>query len=306
MQKKDRVDATGALLLVSFSLLLGLNQALVKLVNLGLEPFAQAGLRSLGAIIPVAVFAWFTRRQLSISDGSLGLGLLNGLFFAAEFALLFVALDYSSVARVSLFFYTMPLWVAVAAHFLIEGERLTPRRSLGLGVALAGVAVGLLQKTGSAEGVWIGDLLSLLAAVFWAAIAILLRTTRLSRITPEMNLLYQLGVSGVVLTACAWLFFDPIREPTTLTWGILGFQILFVASIGFLLWIWLLSIYPVSDVASFSLLTPLFAVGFGWLIFSDQITPLFILALALVLLGLYLINQRRPPPSNVKPSASDS
>ena len=112
MQKKDRVDALGAVLLVSFSVLLGLNQALVKLVNAGLDPAAQAGLRSLGALLPVALFAWITRKRLSVTDGSLGFGLLNGLFFSAEFALLFIALDYSSVARVSLFFYTCLLYTS--------------------------------------------------------------------------------------------------------------------------------------------------------------------------------------------------
>jgi len=63
MERKDRVDALGAVLLVGFSLLLGLNQALVKLVNAGLDPFAQAGLRSLGALLPVALFAWLTRKR---------------------------------------------------------------------------------------------------------------------------------------------------------------------------------------------------------------------------------------------------
>jgi len=294
MQRKDRVDAFGAVLLVSFSVLLGLNQALVKLVNAGLDPFAQAGLRSLGALLPVALYAWFTRKRLSITDGSLGPGLLNGLFFSAEFALLFAALDYSSVTRVSLFFYTMPLWVALGAHFLIDGERLTQRRFLGLMVAFAGVSLGLFQNTGSTDGVWIGDALSLLAAICWAAIALMLRTTRLSTVSPEMNLLYQLVVSGVLLTLWAWLFLEPLREPTALTWGILAFQSLFVACIGFLMWTWMLGIYPVSDMASFSLLTPLFAVTFGWLIFDDKITPLFVLALALVLLGLTLVNQKRP------------
>jgi len=191
----------------------------------------------------------------------------------------------------------MPLWVAVGAHFLIEGERLTTRRLLGLLVALSGVAIGLLQNTGSTSGVWIGDALSILAAICWAAIALMLRTTRLSAVSPEMNLLYQLVVSGVVLTLWASLFLEPLREPTTLTWSILAFQSLFVACIGFLMWTWMLGIYPVSDMASFSLLTPLFAVTFGWLIFDDEITPFFLVALALVLVGLVLVNQKRPSPA---------
>ena len=299
MQRKARIDLGGALWLIGFSVLLGLNQALVKLVNDGLAPFAQAGLRSAAAVLPVLIYALIMRKRLSITDGSLPLGLLNGLFFSVEFALLFLALDFSSVARVSLFFYTMPLWVAIAAHFLIDGEQLTKRRVAGLTVALAGVALALLTgkdavtADAGVKNLWVGDVLALLGAGFWAGIAILLRTTRLSRVSAEMNLLYQLAVSGVVLTACAWLFYEPIRDPTPLIWGAFTFQVIFVACIGFLGWIWLLNTYPVSDMASFSLLTPLFAIGFGWLIFDDEITWLFLCALALVLLGLALVNQRR-------------
>jgi len=298
-RRKERVDISGAAWLISFSLLLGFNQALVKLVNAGLAPFAQAGLRSVAAVLPVLIYALVMRKRLSITDGSLPLGVLNGLFFAAEFALLFVALNFSTVTRVSLFFYTMPLWVAVGAHFLIAGEQLTPRKFAGLCVALAGVALGLFSGTSSgpaepaATRLWVGDLLALLGACFWAGVALLLRTTRLAQVSPEMNLLYQLVVSGIVLTACAWLFYEPIREPTPLIWGAFAFQVIFVACIGFLGWIWLLNTYPVTDMASFSLLTPLFAIGFGWLIFDDEITWLFLLALGLVLIGLALVNQRR-------------
>ncbi len=298
-QRKDRIDLSGALWLISFSFLLGFNQALVKLVNDGLAPFAQAGLRSLAALLPVLIYALIMRKRLSITDGSLPLGVLNGIFFSLEFALLFLALDFSTVTRVSLFFYTMPLWVAIGAHFLIEGEQLTRQKFVGLSVALAGVALGLFSganteatQTGSTS-LWVGDLMALIGAIFWAGVALLLRTTRLAKVSAEMNLLYQLAVSGIVLTACAWLFYEPIREPNALIWGAFTFQVIFVACIGFLGWIWLLNTYPVTDMASFSLLTPLFAIGFGWLIFDDDITWLFLCALALVLIGLALVNQRR-------------
>ena len=59
MHKKDRIDALGATLLVGFSMLLGLNQVLVKLVNAGLAPVFQAGLRSALAFFPLLAWALF-------------------------------------------------------------------------------------------------------------------------------------------------------------------------------------------------------------------------------------------------------
>jgi drug/metabolite transporter (DMT)-like permease len=285
----------GASVLISFSVLLGLNQALVKLVNVGFAPVFQAGLRSACAFLPVLAFAWIARRRLSVTDGTLGPGIVNGLLFSGEFCLLFLALDYTSVARVSLFFYTMPFWVAVGAHFLIPGERLTRSRIVGLAIALAGVTLALSGDDAPSAGskAWLGDLLAVGGGVLWAGIALLTRTTRLSSATPEMNLLYQLAVSAVLLLAVAPLFGEPIREVTPAILGIFTFQFLVVVAFGFVVWFWILVIYPVSDMASFGLLTPVFGVFFGWLIFDDELTPSFILSLLMVGSGIFLINSRR-------------
>ena len=100
MERKNRIDALGGVLLASFSMLLGLNQVLVKVVGEGMHPAMQAGLRSTFAIVPVLALALIFRRRLSISDGSLPWGVFTGVLFALEFLLLFLALDYSTVARV--------------------------------------------------------------------------------------------------------------------------------------------------------------------------------------------------------------
>jgi len=286
------MDTFGASLLVGFSVLLGLNQALVKLVNDGFAPVFQSGLRSACAFLPVLAYALIMRKRLSLTDGTLVPGILNGLLFSGEFCLLFVALDLTTVARASLFFYTMPLWVALGAHFLIPGERLTAIKLAGLALAVAGIVLGLFSDGNSAaSGAWLGDGLALLAAMCWAGIALLTRTTRLAEATPEMNLLYQLAISAVLLLAVAPLFGDLIRDPTTTIVAIFTFQVVVVVAIGFVVWFWILSIYPVSNMASFSLLTPVFGVAFGWLIFDDALGPTFLAALGLVGGGLILVNR---------------
>ena len=291
MPRKGAMDALGVSIMIGFSILLGLNQALVKIVNGGFSPLFQSGLRSACAFLPVLAFALLARRRLSIRDGSLPWGILNGLFFCAEFALLFIALDYTTVARVSLFFYVMPVWVALGAHFLIAEEPLHRNKAAGLAVSLAGVAIALTGDLGAAPAdAWIGDLLALAGGMFWAAIALLTRL-RLAQCSAEMNLLYQLGVSGVLLTIIALLAGEPIREPTGLIWAVFAFQVVAVVCVGFLVWFWVLSVYPVSNMASFSLLTPVFGVLFGWLIFDDALTLTFLASIGVVSAGILLINK---------------
>jgi drug/metabolite transporter (DMT)-like permease len=70
------------------------------------------------------------------------------------------------------------------------------------------------------------------------------------------------------------------------------FQIFAVASFGFLLWFWLLKIYPASGVASFSFLSPVFSVALGWLLLNEDVGPELWAALALVAGGIFLINKK--------------
>lgn len=299
MEKKDRIDAFGATLLVCFSVLLGFNQVLIKLVNAGLSPAFQAGLRSVCAVGPVLLFALLTRKKLSISDGSLGPGILCGTFFAVEFLLLFWALDYTSVARASVFFYTMPFWVALAAHFLIPGERLTPARIAGLVLAFAGVAWALLDSDQAAGPYALyGDIACIIAAILWAGIALLASTTDLKKSAPVMQLLYQLTVSSVILLPASLLFGDLVRDFTPAIGAMFAFQVLGVVCVGFLTWFWVLSIYPASDMVSFSFLTPVFGVIFGWLLLGEEVTYVLIGALVLVSVGIVLIT-RKPKATSV-------
>lgn len=294
MERKNSIDSFGAVVLVLFSALLGLNQVLVKLVNAGMHPVFQAGLRSACAFVPVLIFALVMHKRLSLTDGSLVPGLLAGGFFALEFTLVFIGLDYTSVARASVLFYTMPIWVAAGAHFLIPGEALTRRRILGLGLASMGVAVALLFNVEPAsDRALTGDLFCLAASVLWAAIALLARTTKLSKAGPEMQLLYQLAVSAPLLLIGAMWIGETWREPTAFILGIFSFQVLVVVSIGFLSWFWVLSIYPAADMAVYSFLAPVFGVVFGYVVLNESIGWNVVAALFLVSIGIVLVNSKR-------------
>ncbi len=291
--RKTSIDLLGAVLLVGFALLMGLNQVMVKLVNAGIAPVFQVALRSLCAFFPILLFALFMRRRLCLTDGSLWPGVLSGLFFALEFVLMFSALEYTTVTRAALFFYCMPFWVALGAHFLIPGERLSSVRVFGLLLAIAGVALALYRSdTPAGDKAFIGDIMCLAGSVFWAGIALLARTTKLSKSTPEMQLLYQLAVSALVLLPFATLLGEPIRELTPFIVFLFAVQVLLVVCVGFLTWFWVLSIYPASDMASFTFLTPLFGMTLGWLLLDEPVTWNLLLAMVLVAAGIVLVNRR--------------
>ncbi|MEM9332760.1 MAG: DMT family transporter [Pseudomonadota bacterium] len=293
MERKSHIDATGAIILIIFMAVLGLNQVAVKIVNDGMAPVFQAGLRSLAAAPLILIYCLWRKTPINVSREILIPGFATGFAFAFEFALLFQAVQFTTVARASVFFYTMPFWVAIGAHFLIPGEKLTPMRILGLSLAGLGVAVALSNKnTQAGEFALLGDLMALAAATGWAAIALIARTTKFSTITPDLQLLYQLVVSAILLLPLALYLGDTFSEPTTTHWLIFAAQVVLVVCIGFMTWFWVLSIYPASDMASFSFLAPLFGVLFGWLILAEALTWTIVIALFFVGAGIILVNRR--------------
>jgi len=281
LERKTRIDAFGAVVLLAIMLMLGLNQVAIKIVNDAMPPVLQAGLRSLAAIPIIFLYCLWRGTKIDTSRKVLIPGLITGLLFGLEFALLFQAIQWTTVARASVFFYTMPFWVALGAHFLIPGERLTPIRIAGLLMAGAGVILALANKnTQAGEYALWGDLMALLAATGWAGIALIARTTSFSTLRPQAQLFYQVSVSAIVLLPLAshWLIFTA--------------QVLIVVCVCFMSWFWVLSVYPASDMASFSFLAPLFGVLFGWLFLNEALTWAIVIALTLVALGIVLVNRR--------------
>lgn len=297
MADRKDMDAAGVVMLVAFAVFLGFNQVVIKVGNEGFQPVFFAALRSVGAALCLALWMTWRGRRPHIKPGTLPAGLLAGLIFATEFTFLFLALDLTTVTRVSVIFYTMPVWLALAAHVLLPGERITRAKALGLAVAFGGMAWAILDRPSGGQASLLGDLCALGGAIGWASIVLASRKTRLGELDPEMQILWQVAVSAPILLVVS-LFFGPLLrgvEPIHL-WA-LAFQVVLVAAAGFVFWFWLLSIYPSSGVASFSFLSPIFGFLFGWLILGEQIGWSLVGALALVSVGLILINRapRRLP-----------
>lgn len=293
MDDRQHMDSVGAASLVGVFVLLAVNQVVIKLTNEGFQPVFGASLRSFGAIAVLGVWMLLRRAPFAFSRATFWSGILVGVVFSLEFICLFVALDLTTVTRVSIIFYSMPVWMALVAHFSLPGEQLTPVKSVGLALAFAGVVWAILDR-GSAGGeisLW-GDLAALGAALGWMGVSLCARLTPLKTLSPDMQIFWQLLVSAPLLLVVAPLFGPLIRnlQPGHY-WGI-AFQAVFIASGVFLFWFWLLKRYKASSVASFAFLSPIFGVAMGWAWLGETVGPAAVGALFLVALGILLINRR--------------
>ena len=78
---------------------------------------------------------------------------------------------------------------------------------------------------------------------------------------------------------------------TPLVLGCIAYQIIWVAFITYLAWFWLIRNYPASKLSAFLFLTPLFGVLEGIILLDEQITYRLLTALAMVCIGIYIVNR---------------
>ena len=297
--RKSELDGLAVLLLVGCSALWGLAQVAAKVGLTEIPPLLQASLRSAGAAL--LLLAWSRARRLPVlrADSTWRAGLLAGTLFGAEFACIFVGLQYTSASRMSVFIYLAPFVVALGMPFISKSERLGALQMLGLGLAFSGVVWAYAEGFGQAAAgplQWLGDAFGIVAALLWGLTTLVLRGSRLAHALPEKTLLWQLAVSGLALGAGSWLHGETWPANwSTLALATLAFQAVVISFASYLVWFWLLRHYPATRISVFVLLTPLFGLLAGIVLLGEVLTARLVVALVAVCAGIVLVNRRQRP-----------
>jgi len=295
-QRKDHLDGLAIGILLACCMFWGLQQILVKAIVHEVAPLFQASLRCIGACVLLMLWCRWRGVKLFERDGSLWAGLLAGALFAAEFACIYLGLRHTTASRLTVFLYTSPFWVAALVPLFVRSERLRPLQWLGLGCAFVAVAFAMREGLASAGGGATGDLLGLAAGALWGLTTVAIRATGLTRISAEKLLFYQIATTAL---AVPWLSLALGERWTfegwsTLAWGSMLAQTVVGAFASYLAWMWMLGRYPATKISVFVFLTPLFALLFGHLVLGEQVTSTLLVALALVAVGIVLVNRKGP------------
>ena len=293
--RKEHLDGRAVAMLLGCCAIWGLGQVATKLALAEIPPLLQAALRSGGAALLLLAWMRWRAQPLTLADGTLGGGLLAGLLFAAEFACIFIGLQYTSASRMVVFIYLAPFVVALGMPLIARSERLDGWQMLGLLGAFGGVvwafAEGFAQPRAGARQ-WLGDALGIAGAMLWGGTTLVLRGTALTRALPEKALLYQLVVSAFALGAAALAAGEgwPQRLTAASLWP-LAFQTVVVTFASYLVWFWLVRHYPATRISAFTLLTPLFGLLAGVGLLGEPLTLRLLVALAAVCAGILLVNR---------------
>jgi drug/metabolite transporter (DMT)-like permease len=194
----------------------------------------------------------------------------------------------------TVFLYTSPFWVAVLVPLWVKSEKLRGLQWLGLLCAFAGVAFALREGWVGGGVISVrGDILALAAGMLWGVTTVVIRASRLSKISAEKLLFYQLAVSAATFPLVslalgeAWVWrFSPFAITSLLVQTVVG------AFASYLAWMWMLGRYPATKISVFVFLTPLFALLFGALWLKEAVTPGLLAALGAVAVGIVLVNRK--------------
>ncbi len=152
-------ETLGVIIAIISSALGGTAAAVTRYLVTDADPLTLATLRwGIGFIVvlPVTLMLgarWPSRRDLP------AIALLGIIFFGVFFILYNIAVSLTTATRASLALSTLPLWTMLAGAVL-RIEPLTARKSLGVGIAILGVAGALATNLGDAPpGAWRGELI---------------------------------------------------------------------------------------------------------------------------------------------------
>jgi drug/metabolite transporter (DMT)-like permease len=282
-------------ILLLLALIWGANMAIIKIGGHELAPLFMAGIRSV--VASACLFIWMRIKGIAIfpSKSHLVHGMVVGVFFGSEFGLIYVGLGYTLASRTYVLVYTAPFFVALGAHFFLRDDRLTLWKVLGLVFAFAGIVALFVRDMGSLSmNALPGDCMALAAGALWGATTVYIKKFLSHRALPLQTLFYQVCFSAPPLLLMSVFLENPVVSGFSLVTAFSVFyQCIIVAFISYLVWFQLIHRYPVSLLHAFSFFTPVFGVFLsGALILGELIRPGLIVALALVSLGMILVNRR--------------
>lgn len=213
----------------------------------------------------------------------------------------------SSIA--ALMIATSPFWLTLFEYLRAGGTRPTWQAILGLVVGFAGVflLIGPAEVTGADQSFdTFGTILLLLAPFFWSLGSIYAKGADMPKST-----LMSTGMQ--MLTGALALFLVSLFKGelsgfsfgliSMRSWLALLYLITFGSLIGFVSYGWLLHNAPISLVSTYAYVNPVVAVFLGSLLADEPLNGRILLAAAIIIGSVVLINRARQPRVQVKTEA---
>ncbi len=207
-----------------------------------------------------------------------------------------IALTLTLTSNVGIIVSVAPFFTAVAAHFFLKGEGLRPPFFVGFAVAMLGIVLITLNGSYALELNPVGDIMAVLACVFWAFYSVLMRKISVlghsniasTRRVFFYGLVFMLPALGFMdLQLAPERFSDPVNLLNLL------FLSFFASALCFASWNWCVGVLGAVKTSVYIYLVPVVTIAASWLILHERLTGTAMVGALLTLAGL-VISERKP------------
>jgi len=263
----------------------------IKIATYSYEPFTLALIRVIFASIPLYLLCKIKKIKIEAFSKNWKPYALIGLCnIAIPFTLIAIGTGGINSYLAAILMSTTPMSGSILAHFFTKDEKITFLKSVGIIIGFTGVVFLFFDKLIINENNYYYALITILGSTFysiggiltlklknkgnenvttsttlWSVILLLPMATFLEQpwqLNPSLASTISLLYLGVVATGLAWL---------------IRFRILTVNGLVF--------------QTQVAYLIPLFGVFFGYLIMDEQITWRVLVALIIIILGIYIVKK---------------
>jgi O-acetylserine/cysteine efflux transporter len=262
----------------------GFNFVAVKVALLQIPPITLCALRFLCASVPAIFLCPKPNIPLKFL---FGYGLIT---FALQFALLFCGIAAGVTPGIAALISQLQVFFALFFAYLFMQQTLNRWQLIGALISALGIIVIGLHREGSCT--LIGLVLLVCSALVWGLGNLI--STQLKRVNMLSLVVWSSFIALFPLTGLAFLLEQPLtvvshlQQLDAITYWALAYIILASTYFAYSGWSWLLSTYPVANIAPFALLSPIVALLSSSLLLGEAFESWKILSALLVIAGLSL------------------
>lgn len=288
-------ERSGVLAAIASSIFGGMAAAVTRFSVGATDPVMLAVFRfGLGFLLLLPVMLVLRSRWPRGRDWP-GVAALGIMFYGVFFVVYGEALIYTTAARGSLAVSTLPILTMVVAA-LLGRERLTARKTLGVLVAMGGVAVALTAGLGDAPAeAWRGDLMMVGGMLSMALYNVLSRPL-MARSSPLGYAAAGMAFGSGCNALLAWHggSFRALQEFGAAQWAAALYLGAFAGALGFYLWVYALECTTPTRVANTITVSPIAAALLAALLMGEPIGASLLIGITAVGTGIWIASTERP------------
>lgn len=186
---------------------------------------------------------------------------------------------------------TAPFWMAIIEMFRRQGERQSLQSGIGMAIGFVGVA---LLVTPGVSGAWslyflLGALAIQVGGICWQ-LGSAHGKYNLAHVPLMASAALQMLFGGLIVTVVGFAIGEAPRFYfTTRSFLALAYLTIFGSVIAYSAYVFALAHMRTTHTSLYAYVNPVVAVFLGWLVLSEPLTPLSVLAMVVILAGVALV-----------------